>query len=157
MAFASIVFYYLVKTKKLNLNLNVKNTKNIDVLDNNIIRLIIPILVFLVFFFLIDLTFSMRIGLSFLGLLNMQTNMMILGVFFLIELLLLLIMFLMYALPSRLIHDMMCKTLIENKYQRVSKFIVTIAVFWVGIQLYLFVLFNIILSFIPLSSISALG
>lgn len=149
------IFYYLL-LRKQNKPL-IQSEDKIPILQNRWLKIILPICVIFSCFFIIDLTFSIRFGLSFFTLLSMQTNSMITGLFLLVELIGLVIIFIMYALPIRFLHDMICKTIIRNDYQKITKILVIIPVFWIGIQLYLLVLFNIILSFLPISSLTSLG
>jgi hypothetical protein len=52
---------------------------------------------------------------------------------------------------------MICKTTLKNRYQFFTKILVILPLFWFGIQIYFLVLFNVFLSFLPLSSLVGLG
>lgn len=148
------ILYYMGPKKYHRLQ---KPVSEIPMLKNRWLHLLLPILIMFICFLFIDIAFSARFGLSFLSLLSSQTSSTILGIFFLIQLVILAVIFIMYALPAQLFHQMMIKTTIENKYQTLTKNIIILPVFWIGIQLYLIILFNIVLSFLPFSTFNFLG
>lgn len=149
-AIVSIIFFIIYKKQHKILD---QNEQEPQLLKNGWVRFFSIIILLLICFIIIDVSFSMRFGLSFFTILGMQTNSMIIGIFLLVQILILVLFFTMYALPIQLIHDMICKTMIQNKFKRLTKIIIAIPFFWLGIQLYLIVFFNILLSFLNLSSL----
>lgn len=153
-AIGSIIYYFIIKKQNKPL---IQSEDKIPLLQNRWVKILLPISVIFVCFLIIDLTFSIRFGLSFFSLLGTQTNSMITGLFLLVEIIGLVIIYVLYALPIRFLHDMVCKTIIRNDYQKITKILVILPFFWIGIQLYLLVLFNIILSFLPIASLTSFG
>lgn len=153
-AIFSIVF--LFGAKKYH-RLHQKQGSEIEILQYRWVKWSLPMLMLFLCFLLTDVAFSARFGLSFFTLLTSQTSSMIVGLFFLVQVVILLILFVLYAVPMQLVHQVICKTTIENKYQTLTKNVLILPFFWIGIQLYLLVLFNIVLSFLPFSTIPMVG
>jgi hypothetical protein len=149
-AIVSIIFFIFFKKQHQIIN---QNEVEPTLLKNGWVRFLSIIFLLLICFIILDVSFSLKFGLSFLTILGMQTNSMVIGIFLLVQILILLLVFVMYALPIQLIHDIICKTMIKNKFQKLTKIVIAIPFFWLGIQLYLLVFFNIILSFLNPSSI----
>lgn len=153
-AVVSIIFYWSAKTQK---KLVSQPDEKPAILQNRWIRILLYGVVLVILFLLIDQQFSSQFGLSLLTLPATQNDTIIPLVFFLIQCVILLFFFLMYAFPSILIHNVLCKTTIRNSYQFLTKILVFLPVFWIGMQLYFLILFNIFLSFISIPSINGLG
>lgn len=152
-AVASVLFYFLAKKYDSIHQTFAEST----LFTKKWEKLLLILSLFIICFLIVDFSVSLRFGLSFLTILGMNVDAMITSLFFIGQLLLLAIIFILYALPVQLIHDILCKTAIHNRYQRLTKIIIALPFFWIGIQLYLLVLFNIVLSFLPLNSVIPMG
>lgn len=153
-ALASILFYWSTKTK--NRLLPAKKDAP-PVFQKQWVRILMYGIIFGILFLLVELQFSFLFGLSFLSLPATQNATLITIIFFLVQCIILVFFFFLYAFPAVLIHNMLCKTIIKNKYQFLTKLIILIPFFWLGLQLYFLVMLNIFLSFIPIPSITGLG
>ncbi|MBS3778352.1 MAG: hypothetical protein KGY50_03555, partial [Candidatus Thermoplasmatota archaeon] len=151
--FACILFYFLAKKYDV-LNQELKGSL---LFSKKWEKLLFNIALLIVCFFIVDFSVSFRFGLSFFTLIGMNVDIMITSLFFIGQLLILCIIFILYALPAQLIHNILSRSVIQHKYQQLTKILVALPFFWIGIQLYLLVLFNILLSFLPLPSIVPIG
>jgi hypothetical protein len=153
-AIISIGLFFFFKQKQRLVD---STNDAIELLQKRWIRILIYAAVFFIFFVLVDLEFSAKFGVSFFSSLNLSIERMFVLIFLLIQLLILAILFVFYALPALFIHDMLSKTLVKNPYQIMTKIIILIPVFWLGLQIYFLVLLNIFLSFVPWSTVMGLG
>ena len=153
-AIVSILFYWSLKTKH---RLLTKNNDAFYLFQKRWVRILIYGIILGILFLLVDLQFSFRFGLSLITQPAAQNNALITLIFFLIQSIILVFLFFLYAFPAVLIHNMICRTTIKNNYQFLTKLIILIPFFWVGLHLYFLVLLNIFLSIIPLPSITGLG
>jgi hypothetical protein len=153
-AAVSILCYVFVKKKRCFISENIDEPQ---LVRKRWFRFLLYIGLFLIFFVLVDWEFSFRFGISFFTLLSLQTETLFIIIFLLAQLLIILLLLVLYALPGLIIHNMICKTTLKNRYQFFTKILVILPLFWFGIQIYFLVLFNVFLSFLPLSSLVGLG
>ncbi len=148
-----ILCYFFLKKQRCCI---LENTDEPQLVQKRWFRFLLFIGLFLIFFVLIDWEFSFRFGISFFTLLSLQMEIVFIIIFLLAQLLIILLLLMLYAVPGLIIHNVICKTTLNNKYQFFTKIIVIIPLFWFGTQIYFLVLFNVFLSFLLLSSLVGL-
>lgn len=153
-AVMSILFYFHLKQ---NHQLIESTRDEPEILRKKGIRILSYTLTFLIFFILVDLEFSFQFGISFFSSMNTSINGFFVIILLLVQFLILAFIGFLYALPSLIIHNNVFKTLVKNKYNFLTRFLLLFPIFWLGLQIYFLVILNIFLSFVPWSSIMGLG
>lgn len=153
-AIISILYYWSVKKQHRLIN---EDNEEPKIIQKKWVRVVLYSSIFLICFVLIDWEFSFRFGISFFTIISLQVEMLLIIILLLVQLLVLTLLFTLYALPALLVHTMIFRTTIKNKYHFFTKLIIPVPLVWIGIQIYFLVLFNIFLLMIPISSFPGFG